>query len=55
MIMITISTRPAAAGDTPGATSTLQAGITFLDTTISSIVISDGAGNWRDPSSGEVV
>jgi hypothetical protein len=32
-----------------------QANVHFLDTTLGYIVVSDGAGNWRNPYSGAAV
>jgi hypothetical protein len=33
----------------------LQGGITYVDTTLAAIVISDGRGNWRNPINGALV
>lgn len=52
----TTAQRPRASdGDLPTPAGQLQAGIHYLDTSLGYIVISDGQGNWRNPSSGSVV
>jgi hypothetical protein len=33
----------------------VQGGVLFLDLTLGYIVVSDGAGGWRNPASGSVV
>lgn len=43
------------ASDADFAGRGLQAGIHYFDITLGKIVISDGAGNWRDPASGSIV
>jgi hypothetical protein len=52
----TSSQRPNAGdGDMPAAAGNLQAGIHFLDLSLGYIIVSDGAGNWRNPYTGAAV
>jgi hypothetical protein len=47
------SARPKAGdADMPAASGVLQAGIHYLDTTLAVVLVSDGAGLWRNPVTG---
>lgn len=41
-------------GATAARPATAMAGATFLDTTVGAVVISDGAGTWRNVATGAV-
>jgi hypothetical protein len=43
------------AGDPDMPATMLPAGILFLDTTLAYVVVSDGTGAWRNPSTGASV
>jgi hypothetical protein len=49
------SARPTPGADMPAPGNCVQAGIAYLDTTLAYVVVSDGAGNWLNPATGEVV